>query len=525
MKTVSKKLFSLLLVAVLLVSVLPFQAGAATGDPIVVTFMQYNWDGTYSVAKFYNMTVPTMTGAEAHGVTLPTTPEGYRFDGWVEYTSGMTFEQVAAAERTQMNIFRYGDVAFAPAYVKDNYTVSFSTGYADIANPASITVTNGTTFGYNAAMPFPNDNPNGYTFGGWQYGDKVLTATNWAAEKFTSKANVTLTAKWIPNSLAVTFYRWSESLGAYEAIKAVNVAYGETVKQKDIPSMADVDSRDKYQPIGWQSAPGTGAVAVDPATAKITANTGFYARYLGDEITITLNPNDSSLKSQTKTVRIGEKVGAYGGKLPTPALTGYVFMGWYVEKDQTAQVTRVTDDDIFWNSYNTLYARWAPQGDVRLIVYQVDANNKIYSPNNAPIVDRHIPNGVKGGLLDVDTIEISKYLPGGATYQLTGYFDKAGWTDFIMNGIIKPVDYVQVAANGETVVYATVKAVTNTNNNNNTGSGSNNTGNGNTGSNKPADPTNPATGDNSMIVASMTVMTLSAAALVVFMQLRKRKMI
>ena len=522
MKTVSKKLFSLLLVAVLLVSVLPFQAMAA--EKITFSYFEYDFvNSQYKCTKQETFRTPSVPWPP-----VTSAPDGWMLDGWVVYQDGMTLEQVNAAPRVNLNnTWNQDTLLLAAAYKRDTYTVSFSTGYADIANPAAITVINSTTFGYNATMPFPNDAPNGYTFGGWQYGDKVLTANNWATEKFTSKANVTLSAKWIPNSLTVTFYRWSESLGAYEGIKAVNVPYGETVKQKDIPSMADVDSRDKYQPIGWQSAPGTGAVAVDPVTAKITANTGFYARYLGDEITITLNPNDSSLKSQTKTVRIGEKVGAYGGKLPTPALTGYVFMGWYVEKDQTAQITKVTDEDIFWNSYNTLYARWAPQGDVRLIVYQVDANNKIYSPNNAPIVDRHIPNGVKGGLLDVDTIEIGKYLPSGVTYQLTGYFDKTGWTDFIMNGIIKPVDYVQVAATGETVVYATVKAVTNTNTNtnNNTGSGSNNTGNGNTGSNKPADPTNPATGDNSMIVASMTVMTLSAAALVVFMQLRKRKMI
>lgn len=513
MKTVSKKLFSLLLVAVLLVSVLPFQASAST---ITFNFYTRNGGSFELLPQNVRNATPSSVGAVAINAA-PANPEigGLKFLGWVLYTPGMTVDQVNAAPVVNLSNLFTGDTSFAAKYATDSYTVSFSTGYADITNPASITVINTTSFGYNATMPFPDDEPNGYTFGGWKYGEKTLTLANWDTEIFNSKANVTLTAVWIPDALTVTFYRFNDSVKGYEAIKAVTVKYGETVKLKDIPALSDLDARDKYEPIGWQTSAGTDAKAIDPATTTITADTGFYARYLGDEVTINFDPNDSNIKVAPKVVRIGEKVGAYGGKLPTPSLTGYVFMGWYVEKDQSAQVTKVTDEDIFWNSYNTLYARWAPQGSVRLIVYKE-------GDNVTPIVSRLIPGGVRGGTLDVDTIQIGNYLPAGATYQLTGYFNKAGWDDYVLNRIVNTVDYVQVASEGETPVYAVVKVVST---NTNTGSGTGNTGSGTGTPAKPADPTNPATGDNSMIFTSMTVMTLSAAALVVFMQLRKRKMI
>lgn len=510
MKTVCKKLFSLLLVAVLLVSALPFQASAA-GKITVDFYVREGSEYKLYAGNQHSLATESKGTMVYHVAPEITAPTGMKFLYWVVYTPGMTVAQVNAAPEASLTKYYNENVAFAPAFALDQYTVSFNTGYADIPNPANMTIINGQAFSTAGTMPFPNDTPNGYTFGGWIYGDKVLTATNWASETFNSKANVTLTAKWIPNALTVTFYRWNETNKAYEGIKAVTVSYGETVKAKDIPSSSDVDTKDKYAPNGWLDAPNGNTV--NPATTAITANTGFYAKYLGDEVEITLDPEDGKLDNQTKIVRIGEKIGAYGGKLPTPSLTGYVFMGWY-----DANGNQVTDDDVFWNSYSTLYAKWAPQGNVRLIVYKE-------GDYTTPIVDRKIPGGVRGGTLDVDKIQIGDYLPAGNTYKLTGYFDQDGWTDFTKNRIINTVDFVQVSSNDETAVYAIVSVVSG--NNTNTGSGSNNTGSGNnnTNTNKPADPTNPATGDNSMIFASMTVMTLAAAALVVVMQLRKRKMI
>lgn len=509
MKTVCKKLFSLMLVAVLLVSVLPFQAFAAT---TTLHFYKYDFAaGKYVVALSkevegtaanYHNKDPKIEGAR-----------GWKFDGWVEYSPGMTLEQANAAPRISNAKMYEGSAHLAAAYTEDKVSVEFVVNVngvgADITKPANITFMNNVAFGYTTGFVNLENAPKGYTFGGWKFGDTVVNSGNWNTVEFKSSVSTKLYAHWIPNNVTVTFYRWNAYNDAYEAIKAVAVPYGSTVKSDDIPSADAVDTKDKYAPNGWQDAKGN---AVNPATYVITSDTGFYAKYLGDEVTITLNPNDGSLKNQTKTVRIGEKIGAYGGKLPTPSLTGRVFLGWYDAKDN-----QVTDESVFWNSYSTLYAKWAYQGNVRLIVYKE-------GDYTTPIVDRKIPDGVRGGTLDVDKIQIGNYLPSGNTYKLTGYFNEAGWDDFTKNRIVNTVDYIQVSSNDETAVYAIVSVVSG-NNNTNTGSGSNNTGNGNTGSNKPADPTNPATGDDSVIFTSMTVMTLAAAALVVVMQLRKRKMI
>ena len=510
MKTVCKKLFSLLLVAVLLVSALPFQASAAS----TTTLHFYEYD--FATSNYVLLSTQVINKDHANYWSLDPkvdNPAGWKFDGWVQYSNGMTFEQVNKAARTSSGTPYEGTVYFAAAYVVDTASVEFVVNVngvgADVTKPANANFVNRKVFGYSGTFPYPASTPTGYTFGGWKYGETILTSANWSSVAFDSSVSTKLYAHWIPDSVTVTFYRWNETNKAYEGIKAVEVPYGTAVKAADIPSTDDVDTKDKYAPNGWLDAPNGNAV--NPATTVITSTTGFYARYLGDEITITLDPKDGKLSNQTKIVRIGEKIGAYGGKLPTPSLTGYVFLGWYDANDN-----QVTDEDVFWNSYSTLYAKWAPQGNVRLIVYKEgDYTN--------PIVDRKIPGGVRGGTLDVDKIQIGNYLPAGNTYKLTGYFDQEGWTDFTKNRIVNTVDYVLVSSNDETAVYAIVSVVSG---NNNTGSGSNNTGNGNmNNTNKPADPTNPATGDDSVIFTSMTVMTLAAAALVVVMQLRKRKMI
>lgn len=507
MKTVSKKLFSLLLVAVLLVSALPFQAFAASTTTL--KFWKYDFDaGSYTLASEkvidsscanYNQKDPAIQA-----------PAGWKFDGWVLYDGAMSFEQVNAAGRVSKNKVFEGTVSFAAAYVRDTASVEFVTNVngvgADVAKPANIKFINNKPFGYTANFVNIENAPKGYTFGGWKFGDTIVNSGNWSTVTFKSSVSTKLYAYWIPDDITVSFYSWKGD--QYELFGTEKVKYGASPKEYQGFDKDDLDTKDLYEFVGWNDKDGN---PVTPSNVTITKNTSFYARYLGDEVTITLNPKDGNLKSQTKIVRIGEKIGAYGGKLPTPSLTGYVFMGWYDANDN-----QVTDNDVFWNSYSTLYAKWAPQGNVRLIVYKE-------GDYTSPIVDRKIPNGVRGGTLDVDNIQIGNYLPSGNTYKLTGYFDQDGWTDFTKNRIVNTVDYVQVSNNDETAVYAIVSVVSG---NNDTGSGSNNTGNGNnSGSNKPADPTNPATGDDSMIFASMTVMTLAAAALVVMMQLRKRKMI
>lgn len=510
MKTVSKKLFSLLLVAVLLVSVLPFQALANTYT-VHIEFWDYNWDGTYVKKSENNITAPTMINGVVPTVTAPA---GWRFAGWAEVQPNMTFEQVNALPSIDlMKYFCRGDTLYAAKYVKDTYTLSFNTGKADVANPKSMTVTNGKLFSDAGSYPGISS-INGYTFGGWKYEDTVLTSANWSSVKFTSGKDMTLEAYWIPDTVRASFYKWDSASNSYVTHKHVEVKYGEYVKLADVPALSGVNTKPYYEAIGWQSSAGDDAVAVDPTAVQITGQTNFYARYLGDVVTITLDPKSSKLDPISKEVRIGDKLGNYGGKLPSPSLTGYTFIGWY-----TTEGTKVDDETIFWNSYSKLEAKWAEQAQVRLLVYK-DGNT------TNPIVSRLIPGGIVNGKLDVDTIAIGSYLPSGATYKLTGYFDKDGWTDYVLNGIVRTVDNINCGNVGVTEVYAMVETVsTSTGTVTGTGSGSNNTGSGTGTVTKPADPTNPATGDNSMIVASMTVMTLSAAALVVFMQLRKRKMI
>lgn len=503
MKTVSKKLFSLLLVAVLLVSALPFQAFAST---VKVDFMKWNGSG-YEVAAHHEFAPGGIVGQLAPAVQAPI---NWKFDGWVVYQANMSFDQVNAEPRAQLNSYHYNDVTYAPAFVLDTYTVTYNVeqpgvNTSGVTAPASQTMIYGYVFsGINGAnaYPMPTGTPEGYSFGGWKYNDTILDRLNWSSVKFENKSNVTLQAHWVPNSLTVNFYVWSGT--GYAIWSKTDVEYGAMIPSDKIPSSDDLkNTKTNYEFIGWQSSADSDAVAVDPYTARITANTNFYARYLGKQFEITLNPGNAKLDVQTKTVRLGEKVGAFGGKLPTPSLTGYVFTGWVDPNNNI-----VTDESIY-NGYSILKATWAEQAKVYL---EIKLDGNYYG-------GYYIPGGVQGGVLDLDNFNIAKYLPAGKTYSVV-YYDLAGRNDWEANKNSTPIDNV-VIEDGTTMVYAYVTTVSN--NSNTTGSGSNTTGSGN--NIKPADPTNPATGDNSMIYVSMTVMTLAAAALVVVMQLRKRKMI
>ena len=82
MKTVCKKLFSLMLVAVLLVSAIPFQAFAATGDPVTVYFRidneaeSFSKTGKAKIGKSLGSLMPSSS-------TVATTYNGLYSDGKV----------------------------------------------------------------------------------------------------------------------------------------------------------------------------------------------------------------------------------------------------------------------------------------------------------------------------------------------------------------------------------------------------------------------------------------------------------
>ena len=103
-----------------------------------------------------------------------------------------------------------------------------------------------------------------------------------------------------------------------------------------------------------------------------------------------------------------------------------------------------------------------------------------------------------------------------------GLYSANMWQDYLANSSTNGIESIQIHTADEAIhIYVMV------NNAKQGGSSDTNTNTNTTTqpTKKPADPSNPKTGDESMIYVSMTVMLVAAAALVVVAQLRKRKMI
>ena len=80
------------------------------------------------------------------------------------------------------------------------------------------------------------------------------------------------------------------------------------------------------------------------------SDTKLYGRYCGPNFTVTFNPNGGSTSQSIKEVTFGSPY----GELPTPNRTGYMFLGWLTERNES-----ITEESIVKIPRNhTLHAYW-----------------------------------------------------------------------------------------------------------------------------------------------------------------------
>ena len=228
------------------------------------------------------------------------------------------------------------------------------------------------------------------------------------------------------------------------------------------------------------------------------------------------NVGEGEVDPASKTVTFNKKV----GELPTPTRTGYVFRGWYTGEDGTG--TKYTADTVYKvNDNTTLYANWKKAATIVLHIY---VNGKTSEPDRCPVLTNYAR---RESITRATVTEIIKkyYSAKSGSLTLQGLYTDDTWGDYLADNKTAGIASVQIQTTDEiTNIYVMVnnaKQGGSANTNVSTG-----TNNGTTNKpSKPADTTNPATGDNGMIYVSMTVMTLAAAAFVTVVELRKRKMI
>lgn len=534
MKTVCKKLLSLMLVAMLLVSAVPFQVFATEGeaDPTETTAaateaVVETTAATEAPAAVAEASAETTAATEAAEPAAETTTEATEAtteatqatteatEATTEATEATTEATEATTEATEATTVETTPTVTKPVQTTipgqiNIFANPMSESYAAFFHPVVV----GKSYGHISSLPTPTRTH--YTFLGWYV---TVNNVEYRVDDSTQVGYVgtgsePLIAKWALNQYTVTFERYTGS--AWEAVESHKVsALGVMTTANGFPTDSEISSKyalSGYTIVGWEI--GETDVAFNVNTSAVGSNLTVRPRY---QRTITLlanNPNDyTSNSSKTVTVEIGEPVPA----LPNPgARDGYTFVDWVAADQSTvistkANLSKVNVHPKYYPSLGTTFhARWTPSTVVYLY---------IHTNGNTQTATKVVPyyEAPTSGAFDTSLINMYSIFSGYGDYDdnddaAYGWYDATQWKNYCAN----------TAANAATVFYDIAKndyielhiMLIN-------GGGANTSNNNYNNNVNTADPSNPTTGD--YIFMAVTVLAISGAALAVIFFMKKRK--
>lgn len=510
MKRACKKLFSLLLVAVLLVSAIPFQAFAAEDGKLNIYIKIPDITGAM---VDYVIKENVATGKPLKDI-LPSNKsileayqkihsDGKEFQGWYFRTGAQAGGKVDTAVKLSLDMGNEaGNVGIEPrfGYPTKNITLNANGGSV---SPSTLAVTKGDAYG---ALPVPTRS--GYTFAGWmnasteEYIDATMAVPNYS----------NLIAQWSLGTYKVNFQYWNGAEFANSS-NEFQITNGKSMKELGaiVPEYSNAFGErvgytvDKDTP--WIDQNGNAFTE----NTKVTKDLQIRPNFKVNTYKIHYDYNCEELASKSVEVKFDSKV-----NLEQPTRANHVFVRWEIGGTDPARELK-TGDTYAWAGDITLYAVWAPKGTVELRVYRDDADGfKTYYYSGA----------ILGGELDLNKCNIQNYLSG--TYDFDGWYDYNGWVTYLgtraSKGVAEASEITRIEKiatsnttnSTVTVIYGMVRnyKATNTGNNNSSTTAP---------TTKPVDKTNPATGDNNMIEIMTTTMLVSAAALALFVAMRKKK--
>jgi uncharacterized repeat protein (TIGR02543 family) len=154
--------------------------------------------------------------------------------------------------------------------------------------------------------------------------------------------NHTIYARWNPIRVIIYF----NGNGGYLGEANKEVSFGETYGALPVPTNGD------YRFQGWYTSISGGEEVSAENVVNITSSTMLYARWEGDKVNITFDPNGGTLSATSKSVKYGESY----GDLPIPMKEGYEFAGWYLSGDE--DIIRSTNM-VRYKTDHTLIAKWS----------------------------------------------------------------------------------------------------------------------------------------------------------------------
>lgn len=260
--------------------------------------------------------------------TLPTPiREGYNFLGWHTSESGGTRvdETTPAGSETILH------ARWEPLSVRvDLYPVG---GNLDTNE---IQVTFGQPYG-----ELPTPTKAGFQFSGWYTaydgGEKVEPS-----DLVNITSAIPLYAHWEGKDVTISF----QAEGTDTEIPSRTAEYG-----KAYGSLPEI-TRDGYLFAGWFDSPQGGRKITETTPVLTSQAHTLYAQWSEIEISVTLDTDGAQCETDEITVYPGFPLGT----LPTPRKTGYLFIGWFTEREEGDQVFPSTN---MTSSYDdSLYAHW-----------------------------------------------------------------------------------------------------------------------------------------------------------------------
>ena len=222
--------------------------------------------------------------------------------------------------------------------------------------------------------------------------------------------------------------------------------------------------------------------AVEGYTVYVNLN---YERKMGDTL---------------KNVARGARMGDVLQNIQNPVRMGYDFAGWFWDAEGRYEVK--WNDTV--NNSCAIFAKWNKKNVHHETMLKIYVNGDVHSA--AKIVDMYAYT--KDGMITINEVKevVSKYYTAKDSNGLAyyGLFDSNGWNIFSYNWKHPGANHINVSFDHDTIIYVMVnnaKVITSA----------------------TADKTNPKTGD--MIMMPAAVLGLSASALAVLFYLNKKRAI
>ena len=274
---------------------------------------------------------------------------GYEFIGWNENENARTGEPTEAIKQEKIT----KNTTYYAIFREKTYTIKFD------LNGGNGTASD-QTLKYTETITLPTDieKPN-YTFVGFTYNNNLYKDAVKVADLVTNDDIViTLEASYEEEVYTITF----DSKGG-SAVTSINVKFNDKAPVPTEPT------RTGYTFLGWwYIISGTETEFIFGET-PVTSNLTLEAKWEANKVNVTFDYNYES--AQTTTV---EQTYHDYYKFPTePTRTGYIFLGWFEDKENGEEVlanTYVTNEQV-----HTLYAHW--EKDTYKVIFDSNGGTEV----------------------------------------------------------------------------------------------------------------------------------------------------